>query len=607
MPEAARPDEIRQFFELLYGDCDLSAEASIALWSGRRHPTTWHTDVVSAANKAAEVTAERDCYFGVCLQNTEAVRVEAERRGRERGLSGPRLGRRVAHARGFQSTVSVVPGIWLDVDYGTAGHDQERLPPDRTTAGSLIRALPHQPSVTVHTGGGYHAYWLFREPFVIEDENERMRVVSLVRGWNKLARELAANGGYSLDSTWDLARVLRPVGTLNHKHDGCEVTLARVVGGATYNPSDFDDFALSVDDLARAGQAGAETAGVVVLPNDVRAALVADADPPADKLMAMMELHSSFAQTWRRQREFPSQSEYDMALASMAAGAGWPPGEIVALLVAHRRAHGQPLKLDRPDYYAMTICRVMQNAARQEAEQEIAAAVEGGALPADEDEDLSDESDTQRAGLLRQVSTVLGVEINQVIHEVNSLSRERDSWSIVLNGREIHLGNVRNLLDSHLFRGAVAEATHMTIPRMKNARWDPIATVLVAAAQIVDRGVDSEPGEVMREEVASYVVDNPIQDDRGFGILRKMPVLNADGIPAVEPSSMLVWMNARGQRWTRDRLTSELRHAGGLPSKLGAVYRNDTGEERYVRGNYWLCPWLLPGASEPETEPAEAS
>src|SRR3990170_2907142 len=44
-----------------------------------------------------------------------------------------------------------------------------------------------------------------------------------------------------------------------------------------------------------------------------------------------------------------------MSLANMAAKAQWSDQDICDLLIAWRRKHGHPLKLDRMDYYQRTI------------------------------------------------------------------------------------------------------------------------------------------------------------------------------------------------------------------------------------------------------------
>jgi hypothetical protein len=80
------------------------------------------------------------------------------------------------------------------------------------------------------------------------------------------------------------------------------------------------------------------------------------ADPPNDRFFPLMSSSETFRQSWERQRtdlHDSSASAYDLSLASIAYSHGWSDQEIVDLLVASRRRHGDP-KL-REDYYARTL------------------------------------------------------------------------------------------------------------------------------------------------------------------------------------------------------------------------------------------------------------
>ena len=74
-----------------------------------------------------------------------------------------------------------------------------------------------------------------------------------------------------------------------------------------------------------------------------------------------------FARTWNRRRadfEEPDQSAYDASLAAHAIRAGWSDQEIMDLLVAHRRRHGQDL--ERLDYFQRTIGNVRDEVAESD-------------------------------------------------------------------------------------------------------------------------------------------------------------------------------------------------------------------------------------------------
>lgn len=582
-------DQTARFFNLLYGECELSPSSALPIWTGRGQRTAWMTDLGDAAKRVAEVAPQRDTYFGVCLQDVQAAHEAAAKKADEKGLTGSARERRVAFARGSASTAAVVPGVWLDIDFGTEGHEKEALPPNAEAAMGVIEKMPLVPSLIVHTGGGYHAYWIFHEPFAIETKAERLSLASIVRGWNALARDLARNQGFTTDSTWDLARVLRPVGSINHKHGG-HVVRVEAERDERYNPSDFDEWTVSVADIARERTPLPGEANVKL--KAVRECMDADALPPADMLQGMLEMHAKFAATWHRTRtDLPSQSEYDMALAMMVAHAGWEDRDIIALLIQHRKAGHQALKLDRPDYYHMTLSAVRRSVTRSEAEEEIATSAEAGSLqpPGEEPESLS--AAKRRGGLLRKVSVVLGVRIEAVLHYRSSLATQADEWSLRVEGREFSVGGVATILDPRLFRIAVAGATEKAVPKMKADRWEPLAQALLAATTQENLGADSEPGEVLRETVIAYLKEQKPNEDRGEALASRMPTLDADRNPAFFLASFKTWLHARGERMSQYKLAQELRLAGGHVVRLEVLVNASDGSQRVSRPRMWVCPF----------------
>ena len=64
--------------------------------------------------------------------------------------------------------------------------------------------------------GGLHVYWLLLTPFLIQTEGDRERIKRVSREWQRLLKSKLAP--FELDSTFDLVRVLRPIGTTNKKY-----------------------------------------------------------------------------------------------------------------------------------------------------------------------------------------------------------------------------------------------------------------------------------------------------------------------------------------------------------------------------------------------------
>lgn len=92
--------------------------------------------------------------------------------------------------------------LFADFDFKDFGGDKRKC-------WQHIHSLPVFPSVIVATGGGYHCYWLFIEPFLIVTPGDLGYIRDLQRRWVAF---VGADTGAS-----DLARVLRVPGTRNVK------------------------------------------------------------------------------------------------------------------------------------------------------------------------------------------------------------------------------------------------------------------------------------------------------------------------------------------------------------------------------------------------------
>ena len=153
-------------------------------------------------------------------------------------------------------------------------------------------------------------------------------------------------GGYALDATHDLARVLRVPGTVHTKY-GTRVVLEDA-SGPRVDPSELEDVCAHLPDVTPVRDEVEVHVGAVDPA----------AEPPAGRLQMLCATSPLFAQLWRRvlAPKDRSQSGYDFRLATLAAEAGWSDDELMALLIAHGRAGGRLPK--RAAYYAHTIGRV---------------------------------------------------------------------------------------------------------------------------------------------------------------------------------------------------------------------------------------------------------
>jgi CHC2 zinc finger len=226
--EASIP-EILRFFETLYPD---SGDGYLVLsWPSatRTHKdgsvaldSSWHnlstTSLARIAQAAATRALEQSLYYGVALQHPSREPSPFQ--------------------RSRNDSAYILPGLYFDIDLASGAHAASALPATEAEALAFLHALPSKPSLILHTGGGLHAYWLFESPHALTAAADRDAMTQVLK---QFAHTLTQNGkthGWDLDALRDLARVLRPPGTVNHKYDTPVRTLA--ARDVRYTLADFD-------------------------------------------------------------------------------------------------------------------------------------------------------------------------------------------------------------------------------------------------------------------------------------------------------------------------------------------------------------------------------
>jgi hypothetical protein len=324
---------------------DKPAEAFVLIWLWEGKVSHWFTDLDAAA-AFVDQFRNQDVYVGVALSPSDF---------------GPR-------SRCKADQTAGIPALWIDLDFGTDGHEKTNLPPTLADALSLIPSdLP--PSQIVHTGHGLQCWWTLREPWIFAGDIDRAHAANLARRFNSLFRGRAKVRGWDVDSVADLARVMRVPGTTNAKVASAHRPVYILQDcGRRYDPAELEDYLTSAGIASKPAGNGHREA--VSDQPDGPYMLDPHADPPAEKFELLSQLEPEFAWTWTHTRLLrdQSQSGYDLALAYRAAQAGWSDQEIVDLLIANRRLHGGGPKL-RVDYYQRTIARARNSAEAAAAEE----------------------------------------------------------------------------------------------------------------------------------------------------------------------------------------------------------------------------------------------
>jgi putative DNA primase/helicase len=176
-------------------------ELYVLLWTLPDKRSRWFRDIAAAAEFVLKAHGS-DVYVGVGLSGADR---------------GPGL-------RCASEEIAGICGFWADLDLRSDAHDNKALPATIQDALSIIPvAMP--PTIVIDTGNGAHAWWIFKEPYIFDGDEDHQAVASQVARWHTLLRLTASSLGWSYDRLSDLARVLRIPGTRNLKDpakpEGC--------------------------------------------------------------------------------------------------------------------------------------------------------------------------------------------------------------------------------------------------------------------------------------------------------------------------------------------------------------------------------------------------
>jgi hypothetical protein len=185
----------KRFFDRLYPE-GIPNGMSLLIWTKQDKLSAWFSNTGDAADYAISRAPECDVYVGVSLRTA--------------GL-GP-------HQAGKLETIRLIPGFWGDFDCGDKDNGKS-YPPSVADAHSLLADAPVAPSMVIGSGSGLHAYWLLKEPLLVETEESRSAAKDLVKAWSDHWGELARRRGWVLDSFGGINKQLRVPGTWNHNAD----------------------------------------------------------------------------------------------------------------------------------------------------------------------------------------------------------------------------------------------------------------------------------------------------------------------------------------------------------------------------------------------------
>jgi P4 family phage/plasmid primase-like protien len=215
--------ELRHYLELLYPDPP-GEHYLVVSWvvSPQEICSQWHhpDKILTVVRRIRMLARSMNVYIGLGLRHPTCI---------------PHL-----HTRGTNADVSILPGVWIELDHNAGTHTATNLP----TPGELlafIEDLPFQFSLLIDSTGGYHGYLLFKELWHLDTPEEHQAATLLLRRFQRTIQARAADRGWKVDTTSDLARILRPPGTLNYKSGTSKPVTILHEEALRYNPSDLAD------------------------------------------------------------------------------------------------------------------------------------------------------------------------------------------------------------------------------------------------------------------------------------------------------------------------------------------------------------------------------
>ncbi len=465
----------------------------------------WLPSVEEAATKIATIARTKNVWIGVGTRSEPPAPDEDGKVG-----------------RGLEEEIETITALWLDVDVMNPVHKKaERLPPDYGAAIDLIDRTFYgaRPSMLVDSGHGIQAWWLLDEPWVFDDEEDRAAAKALSTRFSATFKIASEEKGWTVDSVFDLSRLLRPIGSVNRKvpDEPKPVKILRRDFDLRWSREDLEAVCVAEEFLPDRYR------GDVVAPMESvgRLSLRPDASPPMSKFAALMgNVEDAKLSFENRRPDFSDQSpsSYDMSLATLAVQASWSDQEIADLLIAHRRERGHNLKttgrgLLRQDYYQRTIARAREGLGRRTVTQDLNEGVSAGPTIAG-----ASVAPEERARILRDASYVLGVKIDRFVQFGDG---EDASYILELDGgRKVTIGNSTAIQSQKIWCSKLFPVSRRLFEPLKPRGWVSLVNSL---ATVVDyeENIESSRFEQITDLITTYLSSTLTRAEEDIGVAIK--------------------------------------------------------------------------------------
>jgi len=434
------------FLDKLYRQ-PISEREKILIWTLPDKKSHWMDNTGKILTLAEELVSEnKDVYIGVGLA---PIGIKTNLRARIDQITG-------------------IPAFWADIDFQDPVHVKKNLPTEVEARIFINQEVIPKPTFVIHTGHGFHLWWCLDKVWELPHNDARQIATNSVTAFAARIKDKMLTHKWTMDSTFDLSRVLRLPGTVNFKNEPLDVVI-----------ESFSDIYYTIGQLTDGLEGTITTKKSRTYNPQLQGRLKLDpeASPPMDKWMALCENDPRALRSWHRSRkDFDDQSgsAYDLSLATMALHASWDDQSIVDLLIASRRHHSDDLKL-REDYYERTLARAKTTSSRN-IDKQIESIQENG---------------PESAKVV--LSDMLGINIERLV----KYSGDPPTYVLEImragNKDIVTLGGVESLIEQRLFRAKVAAVSNVIIPKCTPTQWDKRAQALMNIIEEEHLGPESTP------------------------------------------------------------------------------------------------------------------
>lgn len=383
-----------------------------------------------------------------------------------------------------------VPGLYADIDVKSPVHKKSNLPETLEEALELVEmSVVGPPTIIVHTGNGIQAWWLFPQIVETRDKDTRKQIAQLERRMILSLKETAAEKGWDVDSTFDLARVLRLPGTINEKEGRKVETKLIKADGPRLDPLKAEELLPELSEVEqRVASVAANGEGRAYSSDDEVSKVLdglefkEDAKPELDRFQQLVELfHPKFTQSWRGTRKDlmdDSPSSMDFSVAIFAVRAGWTDQEILELLIYRRKCKGENLKFNNKQYYGRTIlgARKIVDKEKTKEKTDVKSAIKVIQERAETDD---------KGGVKALISEQIGIEYLGGTKFLGDFP----TWALIFKTnekqQEVWFSNIGQLTGRKKFCDKIAESINIVPRPPKGENFIDLINVILQDVEIV--------------------------------------------------------------------------------------------------------------------------